>query len=94
LPVSNYLLARTILSAVERYIRNVAEDVRHIHDVSKSNETKIDGFIRDQSENFKQARVWHEGVTASLKRLHEDGDLAYKEAILDWLTLFNPSDQH
>lgn len=86
MPVSNYLLPRTILSAVERYIRNAAEDVRHIHDVVKNNETKIDGLIRDQSEHFRQTGVWHAGITTSLKKLHENGDLAYKEAILDWLT--------
>jgi hypothetical protein len=72
-------LARTILHGVERYIRNVAEDVRDIHGVLKNNETKLDGLNKDQSEHFKQTGVWQEEAITSLKRLREDGDITYQE---------------
>ena len=98
--VSNYFLARTILHGVERYIRNVAEDLRDIHDIIKNNRTKLDGLNKEQSEHFKQARDWHEEATTNLKRLREDEDTTYQEVkrvrreqedcqrqtILDWIT--------
>jgi hypothetical protein len=101
LSVSNYFLARTILHGVERYIRNVAEDVRDIHDILRNNETKLDGLNKDQSEHCKQTGVWQEEATTSLKRLREDGDTTYQEvkrvrkdqedcqhqAILDWIRI-------
>jgi hypothetical protein len=45
------MFARAILLGVERYIRNVAEDLRGFHD----------------------------GITTSLKILHDNGDTTYKE---------------
>ena len=75
----NYLLVRTILHGVERYISNIAEDLRDIHDVVKNNGTKLDGLNKEQSEHFKQVSSWQEKATASLKRLREDGDTTYQE---------------
>jgi hypothetical protein len=108
LAVTNYVLARTILYGVERYIRNVAEDLRDICDVAKNNETRLDGLDRKQNEHFKQTGVWQEGTTTSLKRLREDGETTYQEvkrvtreqeecqrqAILDWITPINYASQH
>ena len=74
LPVSDYLVARTILHGVERYICNVAEDLRDIHDVVKNNEIKLDKMNKGQDEHFQQARFWQVGVVTSLKRLRDDGD--------------------
>jgi hypothetical protein len=71
-PVSNYLLARTILYGVERYIRNVAEDLRDIHDIVKNNGTKLDGLNKKQSEHFKQASDWQGGATTSPRLDHPD----------------------
>jgi hypothetical protein len=91
--VSNYLLARTILYGIERYLRNIAEDFRDIHDVIKNNGTKLDLLNKEQSEYFKQANGWQEEATTSLQRLHEDGDRARREQedfqrqiILNWIT--------
>ncbi|KAH8592634.1 hypothetical protein B0O99DRAFT_597075 [Bisporella sp. PMI_857] len=95
-----HLVPRTILHGVERYIRNVAEDLRDIHEVIKNNETKLDELDREQNKYFKQASNWREGTTASLKRIREDGDIRYEEVkrvrreqedcqrqtILDWIT--------
>jgi hypothetical protein len=78
-PVSNYILPRTILFGVERYIRNVAEDLRDIHDTIKNNETQLDGLDKEQNKHFKQARNWQEGTTTSLKRIREAGDTTYQE---------------
>lgn len=38
---------RTILHGIERYIRNVAEDLRDVYDVIKNNETKLDGLDKE-----------------------------------------------
>lgn len=46
-PVPNFLLRRTILHGIERYIRNVAEDLRDVYDVIKNNETKLDGLDKE-----------------------------------------------
>jgi hypothetical protein len=48
LPVSDHLFARAILLGVERYVRNVAEDLRDIHDVVKDNMRKLDELNEDQ----------------------------------------------
>jgi len=48
LPVSDHLFARAILLGVERYVRNVAEDLRDIHDVVKDNKGKLDELNEDQ----------------------------------------------
>jgi hypothetical protein len=64
-------LSRTILHGIERYVRNVAEDLRDIHVVIKNNEAKLDGF--------KQASEWQDETTTSLKRLCEDGGTTYQE---------------
>ena len=48
LPVSDHLFARVILLRVERYVRNVAEDLRDIHDVVKDNKRKLDELNEDQ----------------------------------------------
>jgi Cdc6-like AAA superfamily ATPase len=93
-------LARTILYGVERYVRNVAEDLRDIHDVIKNSETKLDGLDKEQNKHFKQASNWQERTATSLKRIREDGDITYEEVkrvrreqedcqhqtILDWIT--------
>jgi DNA replication protein DnaC len=92
-------LPRTILHGVERYVRNVAEDLRDIYDVIKNNETKLDGLDKEQNKYFQQAGVWQEEATTSLKRIREDGDITYQEvkrvrreqedcqrqSILDWI---------
>lgn len=78
-PVPDYILPRTILSGVERYIRNIAEDLRDIHDTIKNNETQLDGLDKEQNKHFKQARHWQEGTTTSLKRIREAGDTTYQE---------------
>jgi hypothetical protein len=46
-PLSNYLLPRTILHGVERYIRNVAEDLRYFYDIIKNNKTKLDSLDKE-----------------------------------------------
>jgi ankyrin repeat protein len=93
-------LPRTILYGVERYVRNVAEDLRDIHEVIKNNETKLDRLDREQNKHFKQASNWQEGTTTSLKRIREDEGITYEEVkrvrreqedcqcqtILDWIT--------
>ncbi|KAF4626279.1 hypothetical protein G7Y89_g11882 [Cudoniella acicularis] len=98
---------RTILHGVERYIRNVAEDLRDLHDLVKSNEKKLDGLNKEQIERFKQTYTWHVGIVTSLKRLHMDGDAtlkevkkvgreqsnSHRETILDWLTPINYAGQ-
>lgn len=70
---------QTILHGVERYIRNVAEDLRDIHDVVRNNETKLEVLHLEHSEHFKKAGEWQEETIDSLKRLHEDGDISYQE---------------
>jgi hypothetical protein len=93
-------LPRTILYGVERYVRNVVEDLRDIREVIKNNETKLDGLDREQNKHFKQASNWQEGTTTSLKRIREDEGITYEEVkrvrreqedcqrqtILDWIT--------
>jgi hypothetical protein len=78
-PVSNYLLPRTILHGVERYIRNVAEDLQDIYDIIKNNETQLDRLNKEQNKHIEQAGVWQEEATTSLKKLREDGDTTYQE---------------
>jgi Cdc6-like AAA superfamily ATPase len=46
--VSDHLFARAILLGVERYVRNVTEDLRDIHDVVKDNKRKLDELNEDQ----------------------------------------------
>lgn len=70
---------QTILHGVERYVRNVAEDLPELHDVIKNNEVKLDGLDREQNKHFKQTNKWQEGTTTSLKRILEDGDTTYEE---------------
>jgi hypothetical protein len=72
-------LARTILYGVERYIRNVAEDLRDIRDVITNSDTKLDGLDKEQNKHFEQARNWQEEATTCLKRIREDGDTIYQE---------------
>jgi cell division protein FtsB len=72
-------LPRTILHGVERYVRNVAEDLRDIHVVIKNNEAKLDGLDKEQNKQFKQASDWQDETTTSLKRLREDGGTTYQE---------------
>jgi cell division protein FtsB len=72
-------LPRTILHGVERYVRNVAEDLRDIHVIIKNNEAKLDGLDKEQNKQFKQASDWQDETTASLKRLREDGGTIYQE---------------
>lgn len=38
--ISNYLVTRMIMRGVERYIRNVTEDLRDVHDSVKNNGMK------------------------------------------------------
>jgi len=78
-PVSNHHLPRTILSGVEQYTRNIAEDLRDIHDVIKNNEKKLDGLDREQNEYFQQSGVWREEATTALKRIRQDGNTTYQE---------------
>lgn len=72
-------MPRTILHAVERYIRNIAEDLRDVYDVIKKNETKLNGLEEEQNKYFKQAGVWQDEAIISLKILREDGDTTYQE---------------
>ena len=68
-----------ILHGVERYIRNVAEDLRDIYEVVKNNKMKLDKLDEGQNKHFQQASIWQGGIATSLERLHEDGDTTFKE---------------
>lgn len=43
-----------ILSGVERYIRNVAEDLQDVSELVKINEAKLDKLNIEQVRHFKQ----------------------------------------
>jgi hypothetical protein len=54
LPVSNHLFTKAILLGVERYVHNVTEDLRDIHDVVKDNKRKLDELNEDQKAQAHQ----------------------------------------
>jgi len=64
---------------VERYIRNVGEDIRDLHEFTTDNKKKLDDMNADQSRHFQRAEVWHLDMTANLKSLHNNIDMTYKE---------------
>jgi hypothetical protein len=75
----NYFVTRTIHRGLERYIRNVAEDLRDIQDVVKMNGAELDGLNIEQPEHFKKFKIWQDDATTSLERLREDGGTTYQE---------------
>jgi hypothetical protein len=79
LAVINYVLARTILYGIERYIRNITKDLRDIYDIAKNNKTKLDRLDKKQNEYFKQTSIWQKRTTISLKRLYENKETTYQE---------------
>lgn len=74
-------LGRIIISAVERYVRNVAEDVREIHTmVNKSNE-HILNLDRISREYYEHAEQWHADIGAEI-RATQDVALSIKDDIM------------
>lgn len=64
---------------MERYIRNIGEDIRDLHAFAAGNKRRLDDINEDQSRHFQRAEVWHLDMTATLKSLHNNMDMTYKE---------------
>lgn len=60
-------------------MRNIGEDIRDLHILTKDNERKLADIDDSQSQHFRQAEVWHFDTTASLKSLHDNADMTYRE---------------
>jgi hypothetical protein len=78
----NDFLPRTILEGVESYIRNVAEDLRDIHDVIKNNETKLE----EATTSLKRLREDGDTTYQEVKRVRRGQEDRERQTILDWIT--------
>lgn len=62
---------RIVISAVERYVRNVADNVRDIHTtVNESSDRllSLDGLSR---EHYEHAERWHADPEAEIRATHD-----------------------
>lgn len=63
---------RIILSAVERYIRNVAEDVRDIQANINENGKSLLDVVNNTQEHYKWAKRWHTQTKNEIRQLHDN----------------------
>ncbi|KAK3176315.1 hypothetical protein OEA41_007638 [Lepraria neglecta] len=71
---------KVILSAVEKYVRNIAEDVRDVGNTVNENGKRLLDMDEHQARNHKEAISWHDETENSIK---ETGD-SLLEYNRDW----------
>ena len=73
-------MRRIIISAVERYIRNVANDVRDIHAIVNENGKRLRDLDCTTRENYEHAKCWRTDTGAKV-RATQDLVLAIQDDI-------------
>src|SRR5688572_4248386 len=76
----------TILSGVERYICNVAEDLRDVHDNVSNHMKRLYDNAEESLREVKKARVEQSAIREVVDRQDARGLNEERRAILDWLT--------
>lgn len=68
-----------MLHSVERYIRNVAEDLRDMRDAVQESTAKLDELKEYPTRQTQKASIWNDGIVAGLESLHVSGHATFSE---------------